>query len=117
MNNLLGAFWNNWDWMNKFWDEFQANFTWWALLGFIAQAVFSARFVLQWVTSEKHGKSIIPVSFWYLSIVGSLGLLIYAIHRADPVFILAYAFNGFIYVRNLMLISKEKKQNNVSKEE
>ena len=102
--------------MNDFYDKLQGNWDWWMLLGFAAQALFSARFVLQWVASERHRKSVIPISFWYLSIFGSLGVLIYAIHRADPVFILAYTFNSLIYARNLMLISKEKKRNDVCKE-
>lgn len=94
--------------MNDLFNNLQEKWDWWLLLGFIAQAVFAARFVVQWIASEKRRESVIPLSFWYLSLVGSLGLLVYAVQRADPVFILAYAFNGFIYVRNLMLIRRKK---------
>ena len=94
--------------MNDLFAGLQEKWDWWLLLGFAAQAVFASRFVIQWIVSEKRRESVIPVSFWYLSLVGSLGLLIYALQRADPVFILAYLFNGFIYVRNLMLIRRKK---------
>ena len=103
--------------MNDLYAKLQGNWDWWLILGLAAQMLFSARFVIQWLASEKKRKSVIPTSFWYLSIFGSLGLLIYAIHRADPIFILAYFFNCFIYFRNLMLIFKERKQNDVSKKE
>lgn len=80
----------------------------WLALGFIGQGLFSARFVVQWLASEKKGESVVPVSFWYLSIAGSLTVLAYAIYRLDPVFILAYGFNSFVYVRNLMLIFRKR---------
>ena len=102
--------------MNSFYDKLQGNWDWWMLLGFAAQALFSARFVIQWLASERHRKSVIPIAFWYLSIFGSLGILVYAVHRADPVFILAYAFNCFIYARNLMLIARERKSKSVAQE-
>jgi lipid-A-disaccharide synthase-like uncharacterized protein len=76
----------------------------WFALGFAGQAVFSARFVVQWIASERKKRSVVPVAFWYLSIVGSILVLAYALVRVDPVFILAYGFNSFIYVRNLILI-------------
>ena len=94
--------------MNDFFTGLQEKWDWWLLLGFAAQALFGSRFVIQWIASEKRRESVIPVSFWYLSLAGSLGLLVYAVQRTDPVFILAYAFNGFIYVRNLMLIRRKK---------
>jgi len=82
--------------------------SWWVALGLIGQLIFASRFVIQWIASERKGKSIIPVPFWYLSLGGSAILLIYSIHIADPVFILANSLNSLIYVRNLMLIGKEK---------
>lgn len=85
------------------------NFDIWLIIGFVAQTIFGARFLLQWLVSEKQHKSVIPIGFWYLSIVGSLMLLIYAIHRKDPVFILGQATGLFIYIRNLMMIHKGKK--------
>ncbi len=82
----------------------------WLIIGFVAQIIFGARFFLQWLVSEKRHKSVIPIGFWYLSIVGSLMLLVYAIHRKDPVFILGQATGLFIYIRNLMMIHKEKER-------
>jgi lipid-A-disaccharide synthase-like uncharacterized protein len=76
----------------------------WVLIGLAAQVLFSMRFVVQWIASERKRQSVIPISFWYFSIAGSLVLLLYAIHRDDPVFTLGQAFGTFVYVRNLMLI-------------
>ena len=81
----------------------------WLGLGFFAQILFSARFLVQWLASERAGKSIVPLVFWYLSIAGSGLLLAYAIHRKDPVFILGQSMGIFIYSRNLYLIRREKK--------
>ena len=81
----------------------------WLGLGFFAQLLFSARFLVQWLASERAGKSIMPLLFWYLSIAGSGLLLAYAIHRKDPVFILGQSMGIFIYSRNLYLIRREKK--------
>ncbi len=85
---------------------FQLDF--WLILGFIGQAMFTLRFIVQWITSEKRKESIIPVSFWYFSLAGGLIVLVYAIHRMDPVFILAYLPGNFIYLRNLYFIYKKK---------
>ena len=81
----------------------------WLGLGFFAQLMFSARFLVQWLASEKAGKSIMPLLFWHLSIAGSVLLLVYSIHRKDPVFILGQSMGIFIYSRNLYLIHREKK--------
>jgi lipid-A-disaccharide synthase-like uncharacterized protein len=81
----------------------------WLALGFFAQALFAARFIIQWITSEKEKRSVIPIAFWYFSIAGSLLLLVYAIYKQDPVFILGQSMGSFIYVRNLILIHKKKK--------
>jgi lipid-A-disaccharide synthase-like uncharacterized protein len=78
----------------------------WLLLGFGGQAVFMGRFVLQWLASERGRRSVIPVSFWYLSIVGALVLLVYAVHRRDPVFVAGQALGVAIYLRNLQLIRR-----------
>ena len=75
-------------------------------IGFIGQGLFASRFIVQWIYSEKKGQSSIPVIFWYLSIFGGLGLLIYAIFRKDPVIIMGQLFGIFIYLRNLILIYK-----------
>ncbi len=76
----------------------------WLVIGFVAQGLFASRFFVQWIASEKAKSSVVPVSFWYLSLVGSLMLLGYAIHKRDPVFILGQSTGLLIYVRNLFLI-------------
>jgi lipid-A-disaccharide synthase-like uncharacterized protein len=85
-------------------DVFVNTLDWWVLVGFVAQFFFTARFVVQWLASERAGRSIIPVAFWFLSIGGGVMLLVYAIHRKDPVFIAGQAFGLFIYLRNLQMI-------------
>jgi lipid-A-disaccharide synthase-like uncharacterized protein len=74
--------------------------------GLLGQAAFFSRFLVQWVASERAGRSYIPKAFWYLSLAGSLILLIYAVHRAEPVFLLGYLPNSVVYIRNLMLIQR-----------
>ena len=78
------------------------------VLGFTAQILFSARFLVQWIASERAKKSVVPISFWFLSLAGGGLLLIYAIGRKDPVFILGQSLGVFIYSRNLYFIFKEK---------
>jgi len=78
------------------------------VIGFVGQLLFASRFIYQWIYSERKGKSLIPVGFWYLSIFGGLGLLAYAISRKDPVIILGQSFGIFIYLRNLILVYKKK---------
>ena len=73
----------------------------------MGQLLFSARFVVQWLKSEKEKKSVIPTAFWYFSISGGIVLLTYALYKQDPVFILGQALGLFIYLRNLQLIRKE----------
>ncbi|AVB17240.1 MULTISPECIES: lipid-A-disaccharide synthase N-terminal domain-containing protein [Pseudomonas] len=85
------------------------NETFWLILGFVGQAVFTGRFVLQWLYSEFKKRSIIPVGFWYLSMLGSTILLAYAIYRQDPVFIAGQSFGLLVYMRNLQLISRQAK--------
>ena len=80
----------------------------WIAVGLLGQALFTARFLVQWIVSEKAGKSVVPVVFWYFSISGGLVLLAYAIYRADPVFILGQSTGVIIYARNLLLIRKER---------
>jgi lipid-A-disaccharide synthase-like uncharacterized protein len=80
----------------------------WLALGFTAQLLFSARFLVQWIASERVGRSVVPLAFWYLSIAGGGLLFIYAVWRKDPVFILGQATGMFIYSRNLYLISRER---------
>lgn len=82
----------------------------WIAIGFIGQGLFTSRFLIQWIYSEKKRKSVIPTAFWYFSLGGGLTLLAYAIHRKDPVFIAGQATGVVVYVRNLVLISKERKR-------
>ncbi len=86
--------------------KFQLDF--WILFGLIGQAMFTMRFFIQWIASERRKESVIPVSFWYFSLGGGLMLLAYAFHRMDPVFILAYLPGNFIYFRNLYFIYRKK---------
>lgn len=78
----------------------------WLGLGFLGQALFSARFVVQWIASERRRRSIVPRAFWWLSIAGGVALLAYAVHRRDPVFILGQAAGLTVYGRNLVLIRR-----------
>ena len=81
----------------------------WLVIGFSGQAMFSLRFIIQWLSSEKEKRSIIPIQFWYMSILGGLTLLSYAIYKKDPVFICGQLIGIFIYFRNLHLIHSEIK--------
>ena len=78
----------------------------WVAFGLVGQLMFSARFLVQWLASERARRSIIPTAFWYFSLAGGLTLLTYAIYRQDPVFILGQSLGVFIYTRNLWLIHK-----------
>ena len=82
----------------------------WTGVGILGQVFFSLRFIIQWIQSEKSKKSVIPYSFWIYSIVGSTILLVYAIKRADPVFILGQSAGLLIYARNIHLIKKVKSE-------
>ncbi len=81
--------------------------TTWVLIGFVGQALFSLRFIVQWISSERRGQSHIPTMFWYFSIGGGATLLAYALHREDPVFIVGQAFGLLIYFRNLQMILRK----------
>jgi len=80
----------------------------WLVIGLAGQGLFSARFLVQWLVSEKRRESVIPVAFWYLSLAGSMVLLSYALYRKDPVFILGQSLGSFIYLRNLWLIRRKR---------
>ena len=82
----------------------------WILVGVGGQLMFTARFLMQWWASEKAGKSVVPVSFWYFSIAGSLIVLAYGIHKVEPVIILGPLPGTVIYTRNLWLIRKERER-------
>jgi lipid-A-disaccharide synthase-like uncharacterized protein len=78
----------------------------WLAFGLLGNLAFFSRFLVQWIASERARQSYIPISFWYLSLAGSVILLIYAIHRRDPIFTLAYLPNSVVYVRNLVLLRR-----------
>lgn len=82
----------------------------WLAIGLVGQALFSARFVVQWLQSEKVKKSVIPSAFWYFSMAGGLTLLAYAIHRRDPVFIIGQGTGLFIYFRNLQFLWRDRRR-------
>lgn len=78
------------------------------LFGFAGQFVFMLRFVVQWLASERRGRSVIPLAFWYLSVSGGIMLLVYALLRQDPVFVVGQGLGLFIYARNLVLIHRRR---------
>ncbi|MBL8751930.1 MAG: lipid-A-disaccharide synthase N-terminal domain-containing protein [Planctomycetes bacterium] len=80
---------------------------WW-VVGFGGQIVFASRFWVQWIASERARRSVVPISFWWLSIFGGVLSLAYAIYRLDPVFIVGQATGSLIYVRNLALINQAR---------
>jgi lipid-A-disaccharide synthase-like uncharacterized protein len=79
----------------------------WLCIGLVGQALFMMRFIVQWIHSERHGESLIPVSFWYFSLIGGLTVLAYGLHKAEPVIILGQLPGTIVYARNLMLIKKQ----------
>jgi lipid-A-disaccharide synthase-like uncharacterized protein len=79
----------------------------WLAIGFLGQGIFFMRWVVQWLASERSAQSRVPIGFWYLSMVGGLITLAYAIYRQDPVFIAGQSIGTFVYIRNLMLIQKQ----------
>ncbi|MEZ0170421.1 lipid-A-disaccharide synthase N-terminal domain-containing protein [Microvirga sp. TS319] len=93
-----------------FYDIVITRFDLWAAFGVLAQFVFGARFIVQWIASEKAEKSVIPMAFWFLSIGGGLMTLVYGFARRDIVIISGQALSILIYVRNLMLIAKEARR-------
>ena len=85
----------------------QANIAWYAV-GFLGQAFFFSRFLVQWLASERAGRSVIPLSFWYLSLFGGAALFVYAVHLGGPVFIIGQSTGAFIYLRNLYFRLREE---------
>ncbi|MFO0698683.1 MAG: lipid-A-disaccharide synthase N-terminal domain-containing protein [Nitrospira sp.] len=86
----------------------------WVGIGFFGQALFFGRWVVQWLASERNAESRVPVSFWYMSLIGGLITLAYAIYRQDPVFISGQGVGTFVYVRNLILIHRAGQTQNQS---
>ncbi len=86
------------------------DFSAWSIVGFVGTAFFSTRFLTQWIASERRGESVLPVAFWWYSIAGSVLMAVYFIGRRDPVGIVAYLPNLVVYVRNLQLTRKRKRE-------
>lgn len=82
----------------------------WMGVGFLGQAIFTARFLVQWAASEKSRDVVVPVAFWWISVAGGLTLLAYTIHKQDPPLIIGQALGLFVYVRNLMLVDKASRR-------
>ena len=95
-----------------FYEAFVAKFDFWLVFGVVAQLLFAARFLVQWISSERAGKSVIPFAFWLFSMGGGLMTLVYGIVKREPVIILGQGLATIIYVRNIILIRKERKPPN-----
>jgi lipid-A-disaccharide synthase-like uncharacterized protein len=105
---MVGDFWAAiGGWMHY---VFIQQFDIWVAFGFAAQLMFTGRFAVQWFASERAGRSVVPTSFWYLSVMGGLLLLIYAVYRRDPVFIAGQAAGLFVYARNLVFIRRTRRE-------
>jgi len=89
-------------------DVFVAKFDFWLAFGMAAQLVFGARFLVQWIYSERAGRSVVPMAFWFFSVGGGLMTLVYGIVKREPVIILGQALPTVIYVRNIMSILKSR---------
>lgn len=85
------------------------NWDLWILIGFLGQFLFAARFIVQWISSERKRESHIPIHFWYLSLIGGSIMAAYAIHRRDPVFVVGQVSGLIVYIRNLMLIHAQRR--------
>jgi lipid-A-disaccharide synthase-like uncharacterized protein len=92
-------------------EVFVNQLDWWVVLGLVAQVLFTVRFLVQWLASERAGKSVIPMSFWTFSIGGGALLLLYAIVRRDPVYIVGQGASLLIYFRNVSFVLKERRAN------
>ena len=93
---------------NYLYDVFVAKFDFWLLFGLIAQLMFAGRFLVQWIASERAGRSVVPMAFWVFSIGGGLMTFVYGIVKREPVIILGQLLANVIYVRNVMLIWKNR---------
>ena len=90
-------------------DVFVVKFEWWVLLGYVAQIMFTMRFVVQWIASERAGRMVMPIAFWFFSIGGGALLLVYALYKRDAVFILGQSFAFFVYARNLYFELRDRR--------
>ncbi len=90
--------------------EYSTTDTIWLTIGFLGQAAFTSRFLVQWLASERERNSVVPGAFWWLSLLGGLTLLSYAIHKRDPVIIVGQSCGLFIYIRNIFLSAQGRKR-------
>jgi lipid-A-disaccharide synthase-like uncharacterized protein len=90
-------------------DVFVAKFDFWLMFGILAQMTFAARFLVQWIASERAKASVVPLSFWFLSIAGGLMTLIYGLVKREPIIIMGQALSTFIYLRNVVLIFRKRR--------
>jgi lipid-A-disaccharide synthase-like uncharacterized protein len=104
---MYSAFATFTDWLH---GVYVAQFNFWVAFGFIGQALFMMRFVVQWIASERARRSVMPVAFWFFSLGGGVLLLVYAVQREDPVFIAGQAIGIVVYLRNLSLIRTERRR-------
>jgi lipid-A-disaccharide synthase-like uncharacterized protein len=95
-------------------NVFVLQLNWGVLLGYAGQFLFGMRFFVQWVASERVGRSVIPIAFWFFSIGGGLLLFVYALYIRDPVFIIGQGLGLFVYLRNLYLVFRERRIEPVS---
>jgi lipid-A-disaccharide synthase-like uncharacterized protein len=103
--------------MHNLWNNLTGEITFWTVFGLIANALFAARFLVQWYVSERLKRSVIPVQFWYLSIIGSVMMLIYAFYIGKVPLILGFLFPTVIYVRNLVLIRRGERDSGLTARE
>ena len=96
--------------MEDYFQRLLANINWWTTVGLGGQLLFTMRFVVQWLKSEREQRTVVPVTFWYFSVLGGVVLLIYAVSRADPVIILGQSMGLVIYARNLYFIHRERRE-------
>ncbi len=89
-------------------DVFVAKFDFWLAFGLVAQLLFTARFLVQWISSERAGNSVVPTSFWFFSMGGGLMTLVYGVAKREPIIILGQSLATIIYIRNIMLIIKNR---------
>ena len=95
---------------NYIYDIFVAKFDFWLAFGLAAQLAFAARFLVQWIASERAGKSVVPLAFWFFSIGGGVMTLIYGLVKREPVIIFGQLLSNIIYIRNVMLIFKSRQK-------
>ncbi len=99
---------------NFFRETFVDKFDFWLIFGLLAQLVFAARFIVQWISSERAGRSVVPFAFWVISISGGLMTLVYGIVKREPVIVFGQGVATLIYIRNIMLIYREHREKQAS---